>query len=87
MKVHRNTLYRNIYHQYFLLNIAFDGKFCENDADGCSEISCFNNADCIDNKAPSVGGTCPACPSGYSGDGSACIGMSNILLSLLTHLF
>ena len=71
-------LYKQQYLLYvFLKLLAYDGDFCENDADGCSEISCFNSAKCEDNKAPAIGGTCPACPSGYTGDGSACIGMSN----------
>ena len=62
---------------FFIKQLAYDGDFCENDANGCSELSCFNGAKCKDNKAPAIGGTCPACPSGYTGDGSACVGMSN----------
>ena len=48
--------------------------FVMNDADGCIEISCFNNSQCNDIRAPGVGGQCPPCPSGYAGDGQSCRG-------------
>ena len=63
--------------------LAYDGDFCENDADGCSQISCFNDAECIDNKPPAVGGMCPDCPSGYTGDGAAYIGTSKLILKVI----
>ena len=55
--------------------LAYDGDFCQNDADGCREIECFNNSQCTDNIAPDVGGTCPPCPSGFTGNGTICAGM------------
>ena len=55
-------------------SLAYDGPFCENDANGCAEISCFNDASCIDLIAPLVGGKCPSCPTGYEGDGQSCRG-------------
>ena len=63
--------------------LAYDGDFCENNADGCSQISCINDAECIDNKPPAVGGTCPDCPLGYTGDGNACIGMSKLIYKVV----
>ncbi|XP_019862585.1 PREDICTED: mucin-like protein, partial [Amphimedon queenslandica] len=51
---------------------AFDGEYCEDDFNGCTEISCFNNATCTDVPAPGTGATCPPCPSGYTGDGIVC---------------
>ena len=54
--------------------IAYEGKYCEDDFDGCTEISCFNDATCTDVPAPGTGATCPPCPSGYTGDGLICDG-------------
>ncbi|XP_019849627.1 PREDICTED: mucin-4-like [Amphimedon queenslandica] len=51
---------------------AYDGEYCEDDFDGCTEVSCFNNATCTDVPAPGTGVTCPPCPSGYAGDGIVC---------------
>ena len=39
-------------------------------------MSCFQDAECIDAIAPEIGAKCPPCPTGYSGDGSKCAGMS-----------
>uniref|UniRef100_A0A1X7TQH6 Ig-like domain-containing protein n=1 Tax=Amphimedon queenslandica TaxID=400682 RepID=A0A1X7TQH6_AMPQE len=51
---------------------AYEGEYCEDDFDGCTEISCFNDATCTDVPAPGTGATCPPCPSGYTGDGIVC---------------
>uniref|UniRef100_A0A1X7T9H7 Ig-like domain-containing protein n=1 Tax=Amphimedon queenslandica TaxID=400682 RepID=A0A1X7T9H7_AMPQE len=51
---------------------AYEGEYCEDDFDGCTEVSCFNNATCTDVPAPGTGATCPPCPSGYTGDGIVC---------------
>ncbi|XP_019858254.1 PREDICTED: mucin-like protein [Amphimedon queenslandica] len=51
---------------------AYNGKYCEDDYDGCTEVSCFNDATCTDVPAPGTGATCPPCPSGYTGDGLIC---------------
>lgn len=53
---------------------AYSGQFCESDADGCSEIQCFEGVTCIDVKAPGVGANCGPCPMGFTGDGYKCIG-------------
>ena len=47
-------------------------KFLKLDG-GYSEMLCFNDSKCDDNKAPAIGGTCPVCQSDYTGDGSACV--------------
>ena len=54
--------------------IAYEGEYCEDDFDGCTEVSCFNDATCTDVPAPGTGATCPPCPSGYTGDGLICDG-------------
>uniref|UniRef100_A0A1X7TQV9 Mucin-like protein n=1 Tax=Amphimedon queenslandica TaxID=400682 RepID=A0A1X7TQV9_AMPQE len=51
---------------------AYNGKYCEDDFDGCIEVSCFNDAPCTDVPAPGTGATCPPCPSGYTGNGLIC---------------
>lgn len=53
---------------------AYSGEYCEDDADGCLEVSCFNDAECEDLRAPATGATCPSCPTGYTGDGLVCNG-------------
>ena len=57
-----------------LLYTAYSGEYCEDDADGCLEVSCFNDAECEDAIAPATGATCPSCPTGYTGDGLVCDG-------------
>ena len=59
---------------FFLLHAAYEGDYCENDVDGCEEVSCFNNATCTDVPAPGTGATCPPCPTGFTGDGFSCTG-------------
>ena len=58
-----------------LCSIAWDGRFCEEDDNGCSEVTCFEGVQCFDNPAPSVGATCGPCPDGYDGDGEKCAGI------------
>ena len=53
---------------------AYDGEFCEEDRNGCSEIQCFEGVECLDVPAPGVGAMCGACPDGYTGDGEKCFG-------------
>ena len=48
---------------------------CTEDVDGCSEVSCFQDATCKDVPAPMTGAICPECPLGYEGDGQKCFGM------------
>ena len=59
------------------LYVAYSGQFCEDDADGCSEIECFDGVVCIDVKAPGFGASCGGgqCPQGYTGDGQKCLGL------------
>ena len=63
--------------------IAYEGDYCEDDFDGCTEVSCFNDATCTDVPAPGTGATCPPCPSGYTGDGLICDGECSHLMFLL----
>ena len=54
--------------------VAYDGEFCQNDADGCEIISCLEGQQCQDSPAPLVGAEC-ACPYGYVSDNDAkCVG-------------
>ena len=53
---------------------AFDGTFCEEDRNGCSEIECFEGVECMDVPAPGVGAVCGSCPPGYTGDAQKCYG-------------
>uniref|UniRef100_A0A1X7VD60 EGF-like domain-containing protein n=1 Tax=Amphimedon queenslandica TaxID=400682 RepID=A0A1X7VD60_AMPQE len=61
---------------------AYKGDYCEDDFDGCTEVSCFNDATCTDVPAPGTGATCPPCPSGYTGDGIVC----NVTLVTLPYI-
>ncbi len=54
---------------------AFDGRFCEEDRNGCSEIQCFEGVECMDVPAPGVGAVCGNCPPGYTGDSLKCYGI------------
>ena len=53
---------------------AFDGRFCEEDKDGCEDPNppCFPGTECTDQKAPLSGHLCGFCPPGYSGNGFEC---------------
>ena len=57
--------------------VAFSGEFCEEDHNGCSDIQCFEEVECMDVPAPGVGAMCGACPEGYTGDATKCYGMNN----------
>ena len=57
-----------------ILHIAYSGRFCEEDANGCSEIQCFDGVECIDVRAPGHGAACGPCPAGYTGNGEKCLG-------------
>ena len=50
---------------FVFLCAAYDGVFCENDADGCLEISCMDGIECEDIPAPGEGANCP-CPEGFN---------------------
>ena len=54
--------------------LAWTGLFCTEDVDGCSELSCFQDAVCVDAPAPMTGVICPECPLGYDRDGQKCFG-------------
>lgn len=54
--------------------LAYDGRYCENDANGCADVECFNEVQCYDAVAPESGAVCGACPGGYEGDGVKCTG-------------
>jgi len=58
----------------FYYIIAYDGDFCENDADGCAVTSCLEGQMCTDNPAPMSGAQC-TCPDGYITIDSKCGGM------------
>ena len=53
---------------------AYTGRFCEEDLDGCTELTCFDGVECRDVAAPGVGVICGPCPTGYSGNGLNCMG-------------
>ena len=54
------------------------------DANGCSEISCFEGVTCTDNPAPLTGVTCGPCPAGLERDGAKCLGKTE---SKRQHLY
>lgn len=54
--------------------VAYSGRFCANDVDGCVELSCFEGVTCEDIEAPGIGASCGHCPEGFMGDGQKCIG-------------
>lgn len=51
---------------------AWEGRFCEEDANGCAETSCYEGVECMDIMAPGVGAMCGPCPMGLEGDGIKC---------------
>ena len=59
----------------YYISAAWEGQFCTEDVNGCTEVSCFQDATCIDAPAPEVGAECPPCPLGYFGDGAKCAGL------------
>ena len=54
---------------------AWTGRFCEEDRNGCSEVTCYPGVVCIDVAAPGVGAQCDSCPSGFTGNGIKCTGV------------
>ena len=54
--------------------LAYTGRFCEEDRDGCTEIQCFEGVECIDVSAPGVGAECGPCPQGFTKDSQKCYG-------------
>ena len=63
-----------ILHTFWLIYSAYTGRFCDEDLDGCTELTCFAGVQCMDVPAPGIRATCEPCPTGYSGDGLNCIG-------------
>ena len=59
---------------YVCVCVAYEGDFCENDADGCAVTSCLEGQICTDNPAPMSGAEC-TCPDGYITIDSKCDGM------------
>ena len=57
-----------------LFYVAWDGRYCEEDANGCALLTCFEGVRCFDMAAPNVGAACGRCPTGYEGDGEKCSG-------------
>lgn len=57
-----------------LFAAAWEGRFCNEDVDGCSEVTCFEGVQCFDIPAPGLGAVCGPCPIGYGGDGEKCSG-------------
>ena len=67
------TMFCVVSHVHYM-HLAYDGNICENDADGCDEISCLAGQSCTDNRAPMAGAMC-ACPEGYNTTlDSKCVG-------------
>ena len=58
-----------------IIHTAYTGRFCDEDLDGCTELTCFDGVACVDVPAPGIRAVCGSCPPGYSGDGLNCIGM------------
>ena len=56
------------------VHIAYSGRYCEEDRNGCSEVQCYVESSCHDIPAPGVGAECGPCPSGFTGDGNKCLG-------------
>ena len=87
---HMHTLHCSTHtHAHFLLfHSAWTGRFCEEDIDGCSVVSCFEGVQCTDVEAPGTGATCGPCPAGYTGDGVKCSGRWHLLskIRLVIHL-
>ena len=56
------------------LYVAYSGRFCEEDSNGCGDIECFEGVECFDIPAPGKGAECGPCPAGYVGNGEKCSG-------------
>ena len=54
----------------YFLTLAWEGRYCDEDVDGCAEAACFEGVTCTDVPAPGTGAICGQCPTGYTGDGS-----------------
>ena len=67
--------YARLYIIIELLYAAYAGRFCEEDRNGCSEIQCYVETDCLDIPAPGVGEECGPCPPGFTGQGEKCLGV------------
>ncbi len=54
--------------------IGYSGDTCSEDKNGCAEIECFGEVECLDIPAPGTGAVCGSCPNGFTGDGVKCSG-------------
>ena len=61
-------------HVLFTAAPVWEGPFCEEDVDSCTETNCFEEVECFDVPAPGMGATCGPCPTGLEGDGIRCTG-------------
>ena len=66
--------------------VAYSGRYCNEDVDGCAELSCFTGVECEDIRAPGVGAMCGDCPDGFDGNGMKCTGMCTISYMLCTQV-
>ena len=66
------------------LKTAWEGAFCDIDADGCVSLYCGNASACYDLPAPLVGAEC-SCPPGYMHNGTdpKCIGVLQSLNKII----
>lgn len=62
---------------------AYSGRYCDEDVDGCADLSCFEGVECEDIPAPGVGAKCGSCPDGFNGNGIKCNGISSKSLKRL----
>jgi len=69
-----------------LIFIAYDGRFCETDRNGCLEIECFGGAPCVDVPAPGFGAVCPPCPDGFTGQSPNCIGEYDLYIIVFNNI-
>ena len=68
-------------------NSGWEGRYCESDKNGCSEVICFQGVECYDVPAPGSGAVCGICPSGYVGDGEKCTGIYMPCRSISLYIY
>ena len=67
------------------LYVAYSGRYCDIDVDGCADLSCFEGVDCEDVQAPGVGAMCGPCPDGFDGNGMKCTGITIISVCISSY--
>ena len=70
-----------------LQQLAWGGRFCQEDLKGCSQVGCSEGVQCYDIPVPGSGATCGACLSGFYKIEQKCSGKYLIILNHIYEIY